>query len=140
MAGPRWAARLADSTASIRTVTMNHRSLACTARCCLLRGGWPHGEASMTAHPQPSLFEETQLRLAGKDETIVKGGRHLFSRLADAFEGIRTIGVIGWSSQGPAQAQNLRDSLDGSGIKVKVGLREGSPSMAAAERAGFHRA
>jgi ketol-acid reductoisomerase len=94
----------------------------------------------MTTLSQSPIFEEVPLHLAGKDEMVVKGGRHLFSRLADAFEGIRTIGVIGWSSQGPAQAQNLRDSLDGSGIKVKVGLREGSPSMAAAERAGFTRA
>jgi ketol-acid reductoisomerase len=85
-------------------------------------------------------FETQPLPLANTTETIVKGGRHLFDRLADAFEGIHQIGVIGWSSQGPAQAQNLRDSLEGSGIKVVVGLREGSPSIASAERAGFTRA
>ena len=82
-------------------------------------------------------FEQQPLHLAGKDETVVKGGRHLLSKLPDAFAGIRQIGVIGWSSQGPAQAQNLRDSLDGSGIVVKVGLRKGSASMAAAEKVGF---
>jgi ketol-acid reductoisomerase len=85
-------------------------------------------------------FETQPLPLADTTETIVKGGRHLFDKLADAFEGIRQIGVIGWSSQGPAQAQNLRDSLEGSGIRVVVGLREGSPSIASAERAGFTRA
>ncbi len=85
-------------------------------------------------------FETAPLHLANTDESIVKGGRRLFSRLADAFQGIRQIGVIGWSSQGPAQAQNLRDSLAGSGIIVKVGLRAGSASIPAAERAGFTRA
>src|SRR5579883_831946 len=84
-------------------------------------------------------FEKLPLHLADKDEAIIRGGRHLFSRLSDAFEGIRQIGVIGWSSQGPAQAQNLRDSLTGSGITVKVGLREGSCSIPAAEKAGFTR-
>lgn len=87
-----------------------------------------------------TAFETQPLPLAGTDETIVKGGRKLFDRLDRAFEGIRAIGVIGWSSQGPAQAQNLRDSLEGTGITVKVGLREGSASMAAAEAAGFTRA
>ena len=86
------------------------------------------------------IFEQQPLRLSGKDEAVVKGGRHLFNKLPDAFDGIRQIGVIGWSSQGPAQAQNLRDSLDGSGITVKVGLREGSASMASAEKAGFTKA
>ncbi|MDZ7728290.1 MAG: ketol-acid reductoisomerase [Dehalococcoidia bacterium] len=86
-----------------------------------------------------TTFETRPLALAEQDETIVKGGRHLFDRLADAFEGIRQIGVIGWSSQGPAQAQNLRDSLEGTDIKVVVGLREGSSSIPAAEQAGFTR-
>jgi ketol-acid reductoisomerase len=85
-------------------------------------------------------FEKEPLQLASTREEIVRGGRHLFPRLADAFDGVRQIGVIGWSSQGPAQAQNLRDSLAGSGIIVKVGLREGSSSFAAAEKAGFSRA
>src|SRR5689334_16924535 len=87
-----------------------------------------------------SVFETQPLPLAGTGETIVKGGRHLFHDLPRAFEGVRQIGVIGWSSQGPAQAQNLRDSLDGTGIRVVVGLREGSASAAAAEKAGFRRA
>jgi ketol-acid reductoisomerase len=85
-------------------------------------------------------FEKRPLHLATADEAVVKGGRDLFVRLPEAFEGIRQIGVIGWSSQGPAQAQNLRDSLAGSGIIVKVGLREGSSSIPLAEKAGFTRA
>ncbi len=83
------------------------------------------------------VFTPEPLHLATADEEIVRGGRDLFARLPEAFEGIRQIGVIGWSSQGPAQAQNLRDSLAGTGIIVKVGLREGSTSIAAAEKAGF---
>src|SRR6266542_1982999 len=94
----------------------------------------------MTLMFTTETFEKAPLRLAGAQEFIVRGGRDLFSRLPQAFEGIRQIGVIGWSSQGPAQAQNLRDSLAGSGIIVKVGLRAGSSSIPAAERAGFTRA
>jgi ketol-acid reductoisomerase len=86
------------------------------------------------------VFNAEPLQLAAADEEIVRGGRGLFARLPEAFEGIRQIGVIGWSSQGPAQAQNLRDSLAGTGIVVKVGLREGSSSIPAAEKAGFTRA
>src|SRR5438046_9356979 len=85
------------------------------------------------------VFETRVVRMADREETIVAGGRHLFPLLPKAFEGIRQIGVIGWSSQGPAQAQNLRDSLAGTDIKVKVGLREGSSSFAAAEKVGFTR-
>ncbi|MFN0096102.1 MAG: ketol-acid reductoisomerase [Dehalococcoidia bacterium] len=87
-----------------------------------------------------STFATQPLPLGNTEETIVKGGRTLFNNLAKAFEGVRQIGVIGWSSQGPAQAQNLRDSLEGTGIRVKIGLREGSTSMASAEKAGFTKA
>ena len=83
------------------------------------------------------VFEVDTIDLDGKKEQIVKGGRHLFPLLPRAFEGVRQIGVIGWGSQGPAQAQNLRDSLAGSGINVKVGLRPGSSSEAEAREAGF---
>jgi ketol-acid reductoisomerase len=86
-----------------------------------------------------ATFDKEPLPLAGTNESVVRGGRDLFSKLTQAFDGVRQIGVIGWSSQGPAQAQNLRDSLDGTGIVVKVGLRAGSSSIAGAERAGFTR-
>src|SRR5450432_2501893 len=83
------------------------------------------------------IFQVDTLPLEGQTEQIVKGGRHLFSLLPKAFAGIKQIGVIGWGSQGPAQSQNLRDSLEGTGIKVKVGLRSGSSSMDQARAAGF---
>ena len=83
------------------------------------------------------VFQVDTIDLEGHTEQIVKGGRHLFPLLPKAFEGIKQIGVIGWGSQGPAQAQNLRDSLEGTDIKVKVGLRPGSSSMDEAREAGF---
>ncbi len=84
------------------------------------------------------VFETETLILSGTEETIVRGGRDKFSLLEKAFDGIKQIGVIGWGSQGPAQGQNLKDSLEGTPIKVTVGLREGSSSMASAREAGFN--
>ncbi|GIU94852.1 MAG: ketol-acid reductoisomerase (NADP(+)) [Gaiellaceae bacterium] len=46
------------------------------------------------------------------------------------------VAVIGYGSQGHAHALNLHDS----GVEVEVGLREGSPSRAAAEEAGLRTA
>ncbi|WP_126578283.1 ketol-acid reductoisomerase [Tengunoibacter tsumagoiensis] len=93
---------------------------------------------SLTASSK--VFELEKIQLADTEEYILRGGRHLFPLLPKAFAGIKQIGVIGWSSQGPAQAQNLRDSLQGTDIRVKVGLREGSSSQAAAEKVGFTQA
>lgn len=84
-----------------------------------------------------NIFPIETVRIGDREEQIVKGGRHLFPLLPKAFEGIRQIGVIGWGSQGPAQAQNLRDSLEGTDIRVTVGLRPGSASMQEAREAGF---
>ncbi|KAJ0110337.1 hypothetical protein Patl1_02432 [Pistacia atlantica] len=88
---------------------------------------------------ETSVFKKENISLAGHDEYIVRGGRDLFKLLPDAFKGIKQIGVIGWGSQGPAQAQNLRDSLAEakSDIVVKIGLRKGSRSFAEARAAGF---
>ncbi|XP_060668666.1 ketol-acid reductoisomerase, chloroplastic [Ziziphus jujuba] len=88
---------------------------------------------------ETSVFNKEKINLAGYDEYIVRGGRNLFPLLPIAFKGIKQIGVIGWGSQGPAQAQNLRDSLAEakSDIVVKVGLRKGSRSFAEARAAGF---
>ncbi|KAJ9563495.1 hypothetical protein OSB04_008655 [Centaurea solstitialis] len=88
---------------------------------------------------ETSVFRKEKINLAGYDEYIVRGGRDLFDLLPDAFKGIKQIGVIGWGSQGPAQAQNLRDSLAEakSDIVVKIGLRKGSSSFAEARAAGF---
>jgi ketol-acid reductoisomerase len=83
------------------------------------------------------IFETEVIRLSDTEERIVRGGRDRFPLLPKAFEGIKQIGVIGWGSQGPAQAQNLRESLAGTDIRVKVGLRPGSASMAQARQAGF---
>lgn len=83
------------------------------------------------------VFEKEKVSFGGVDEYIVRGGRDLFSKLPKAFAGIKQIGVIGWGSQGPAQAQNIRDSLEGTEIKVVVGLREGSKSAEDARKAGF---
>ncbi|OMO61092.1 hypothetical protein COLO4_33562 [Corchorus olitorius] len=88
---------------------------------------------------ETSVFKKEKVSLAGHEEYIVRGGRDLFKLLPDAFKGIKQIGVIGWGSQGPAQAQNLKDSLAEakSDIVVKVGLRKGSRSFAEARAAGF---
>ncbi|ETW96343.1 MAG: hypothetical protein ETSY2_46595, partial [Candidatus Entotheonella gemina] len=83
------------------------------------------------------VFETEVITLAGTQERILRGGRDRFHLLGKAFEGVKQIGVIGWGSQGPAQAQNLRESLEGTDIRVKVGLRPGSSSMGQARAAGF---
>lgn len=85
------------------------------------------------------VFSLEDVKFADTTETILKGGRDLFPLLPRAFEGIKKIGFIGWGSQSPAQAQNLRDSLAevGSDITVSVGLREGSSSFAEARECGF---
>ncbi|XP_062180470.1 ketol-acid reductoisomerase, chloroplastic [Phragmites australis] len=88
---------------------------------------------------ETSVFKKEKVSLAGHEEYIVRGGRNLFPLLPEAFKGIKQIGVIGWGSQGPAQAQNLRDSLAEakSDIVVKIGLRKGSKSFEEARAAGF---
>jgi ketol-acid reductoisomerase len=83
------------------------------------------------------VFDLSTIELAGRTETVLAAGRRLFPLLPRAFAGISQIGVIGWGSQGPAQAQNLRESLAGTGIRVTVGLRPGSSSWQAAEDCGF---
>lgn len=85
------------------------------------------------------MFAPQEVQFADTKEIIVKGGRDLFPLLPKAFEGIENIGVIGWGSQAPAQAQNLRDSLSeaGADIKVSIGLREGSSSFTEARECGF---
>src|SRR3954471_5865324 len=83
-----------------------------------------------------TVFDKEYISLGGRQEAIVRGGRHLFDRLPQAFAGVNQIGVIGWGPQGSAQAQNLRDSLNGA-VKVAVGLRSGSGSFDQARAAGF---
>ena len=70
-------------------------------------------------------FDIQSIDLAGTTEKIVKGGRDLFPKLPLAFGSVKKIGVIGWSSQGPAQACNLRDSLDGTELSAGVVTKTG---------------
>jgi ketol-acid reductoisomerase len=88
---------------------------------------------------QTEIFKKEKIIPAGRDEYIVRGGRDLFHLLPKAFKGIKKIGVIGWGSQGPAQAMNIRDSLAEikSDIVVKIGLRKGSKSCKDARSVGF---
>ncbi|MFF5306771.1 ketol-acid reductoisomerase [Streptomyces sp. NPDC013161] len=84
-----------------------------------------------------AVFPLETMDVPGGTETILRGGRHLFPLLPQAFAGVRRIGVIGWGPQGRAQARNLRDSLAGTDIRVSVGLRPGSASAADARAHGF---
>src|SRR2546428_8466424 len=86
------------------------------------------------------VFETQVIRLGDTEERIVRGGRDRFALLPKAFEGISQIGVIGWGSQGRAQAKNLKESLAGTGVRVAVGLRKSSESLAEARAAGFSEA
>lgn len=83
------------------------------------------------------VFPTETIKLADTKETIVVGGRDKFHLLEKGFVGIKQIGVIGYKSQGPAQAKNLRDSLIGTSIKVVVGLRPESPRREIARHDGF---
>jgi hypothetical protein len=58
--------------------------------------------------------------MSGTTEFVVKGGTHLYPKCGEVFaaQGIKKIGVIGWGSQAPAQAQNLADTLVGTDVKV----------------------
>ena len=90
----------------------------------------------------PNLFESKvfpveRIELDGVEESFLRGGRNLFPLLPKALAGISQIGIIGWGSQGPAQAQNLKESLAGTKVRVAVGLRKGSESMGEARAAGF---
>ena len=86
---------------------------------------------------ESKVFKSETVWLGPHQEMVVRGGRNLFPLLPKAFEGLRQIGVLGWGSQGPAQAQNLRESLEGTAIKVKVGLRPSSASWKSAQAVGF---
>ncbi|MFJ4790237.1 ketol-acid reductoisomerase [Streptomyces sp. NPDC088794] len=83
------------------------------------------------------VFPLETMDVPGGTETVLRGGRHLFPLLPQAFAGVRRVGVLGWGPQGRAQALNLRDSLAGTDIQVAVGLRPGSASAADARDNGF---
>jgi len=88
---------------------------------------------------ESKYFTKDAVSFSGTTEYIVKGATELYPKCGDAFKasGIKKIGVIGWGSQAPAQAQNLADTLAGTGITVTIGLREGSSSFKDARAVGF---
>lgn len=79
------------------------------------------------------------LNLPGSVETVVGSQERSFDGVEGAFEGISDVVVVGYSSQGPAHAQNLRDTFQhlGMNIPVRVALREGSQHREDARQAGF---
>ena len=85
------------------------------------------------------FFEKEAVEMSGTKEYIVKGGTHLYPKCGEIFkaQGIKKIGVIGWGSQAPAQAQNLADTLGTDDVKVTIGLRTGSKSFEDARAVGF---
>jgi ketol-acid reductoisomerase len=113
------------------------RSCSCAAQMVAATAAEP--AVTKTYDFDTKIFKKERINLAGHEEHIVKGGRSVFPLVADAFKGIKQIGVLGWGSQGPAQAQNLRDTLAdiNSDIKVRIGLRKGSRSVADAQAMGF---
>jgi hypothetical protein len=158
-AGPRPAVPSRSARASRpTTVAVNavHLDFNTKARMRKLRGcgimeGWACGGGPplpARAPPNcargllPQVFTKEFVKFGPSEEYIVRGGRDKLPLLKDAFAGIKTIGVIGWGSQAPAQAQNLMDSVKAAGldITVKIGLRAGSPSEAEAEATGFTKA
>lgn len=87
------------------------------------------------------IFPVKPIAIGGEEEFIVHGGRDLFPLVGQGLEagGVREIVVLGWGSQGPAQAPNFRDTLAeiGSSARIRVGLRVGSDSEAKAMGTGM---
>lgn len=85
------------------------------------------------------FFPKEAVDMAGTTEYVVKGGTHLYPICGEVLKasGVKKVGVIGWGSQAPAQAQNLADTVASSGIQVKIGLRKGSRSFEDARSVGF---
>eukprot|EP01036_Dinobryon_divergens_P022487 gene22487-30748_t len=103
------------------------------------RSGLLSLQQRLTMSFETSYFKKEAVAMAETTEYVVKGGTHLYPLCGDVFKatGISKIGVIGWGSQAPAQAQNLADTLAGTGITVTIGLRAGSPSFKDARAVGF---
>lgn len=79
------------------------------------------------------LFEGQlrQIEIAGVRETVMYAGDRNPELLAEAFGDVGQVAIIGYKSQGPAHAKNLRESLAaaGSDTRVVVGLRDGSKTI-----------
>lgn len=100
-----------------------------------------HSVLLITTYKMKTLFRVETLHLvSGPDEQVIRGGRNQFPLVEQGLQGVKQVAVIGWGSQGPAQAQNFRDTLHeiGSDIKVVVGLREGSRNIESVNQAGFN--
>lgn len=99
------------------------RRQACASRCAAAAAA-PAAPASRAPDFHTTLFDKEAVTIAGEVEYIVRGGRDKFSKLPAAWAGIKTVGVIGWGSQAPAQSQNIRDTLAEAGMAdVKVVAR-----------------
>lgn len=85
----------------------------------------------------PFVFPTKNIPLGSQFEEMIVGGPDQFPLLGKALAGVRQIAVIGFGLQGAAQAQNLRDSLSGTAIKLKVGVRKGGASWQKAIQCGF---
>jgi len=111
---------------------------AFTTRSMMVSSGTKSSSLNMAF--ESKFFKTEEVTFADTKETIVRGGRDLFPLVPKALEGIKNIGVIGWGSQAPAQAQNFADTLAevGSDIKVTIGLRNGSSSFDEARAQGFN--
>lgn len=75
-------------------------------------------------------FSKKEIVICGEKEKITIGGKNNYFSLKKGFEGIKQIGIIGWGSQAPSQACNLKNTLDfiNSPIEIKIGIREESKS------------
>ena len=65
------------------------------------------------------IFEKRVVELQGGRESVIQGGRNLFPLVLKLSSNTKQIDVIGWGSTGPAQAQNLRDTLNGTETSSK---------------------
>jgi len=84
-----------------------------------------------------NVFNTQTIHLYNREEEIVKNTKKNKDNIELGFKGVNSIGVIGWGSQAPAQALNIRDSLKNTYIDVNVGLRHNSKSVDDVEKNGF---
>ena len=86
-------------------------------------------------------FKVENIKFSGGEEQIVTGGKKYYPIVKEIYDdcNVKQIAVLGYKSQGPAQAMNLRDTLAtiDSKAKVVVALRENSPTRERAEKDGF---
>ena len=100
----------------------------------------------MAVATEPNVFDSEifrdqlrQIEIAGVHETVMYAGDRNPLLLAEALGDVGQIAIVGYKSQGPAHAMNLRESLAvaGSDTRVVLALRDGSPTIAQAQRDGF---